>query len=186
MPSQIDQSHAVACGDNVGGNKTVINLPPREKIAAFEALKNRLSVDVAAGLRVMATIDKLRHYQTPVSTDGIVGLENKLISASRHDEINYALAQKERFAMFMTEWSFFETAQKIIALALASIEYEYSLHIIPHVASLTKQQVDLLIHDRVVIPLFNDIGVDIFDMDQNLIMGMVYWLADQCYIRWHK
>lgn len=186
MCPEVDQSHATAGGDNVGGNKTVIAMPPREKLAAFEALKKRLTADITAGLKVMETIDKLKRYQSPISPDDVVGLEQKLTRASREDEIFYALAQKERFAMFMTEWSFFETAQQIIALALATIEYEYSRHIIPHVNSLNRQQVDSLIHDRVVIPLFNDVGVDVFDLDQNLIMGMVYWLADQCYVRWHQ
>ena len=180
-----NQKGATAGGDNVGGNKVVINLPPREPITAFATLKERLTADIAGGVRVMTTIDKLKRYEAEVTHDGVVGLSAKLDIAGRHDEISYALSQKERFAMFLVEWSFFETAQKLIALALGTIEYEYNRHIIPHVSTLNRQQVDHLVHDRVVVPLFNDIGVDVFDVDQNLIMGMVYWLADQCYVRWH-
>jgi hypothetical protein len=186
VPQNVDQSHATAGGDNVAGNKTTIALPPRERIAAFDALKKRLCEDLAADKRVKDTIEKLRRYEKPVSPDGIAGLEDKLNHAGRQDELFYALEQKERFAMFMAEWSFFETAQKLIALALATIEYEYAVHILPNVTSLDRQQVDCLIHDRVVVPLFNDIGVDVLDLDQNLIMGMVYWLGDQCYVRWHQ
>jgi hypothetical protein len=40
--------------------------------------------------------------------------------------------------------------------------------------------------DRIVNPIVEECGGDIMSVNHNIVQGMVYWLAEQCFIKWHN
>lgn len=158
----------------------------REPFRNILRLKAKISEEKAAGLQILHTIEKLARFERQISTDGIDGLENKLRHADRAFEINYALEAKEDFVKFMTEWRFYESAQQMIVAALAIIEYEYNINVIPQSSHLSIHQINDIIKHSIVFPLLNDMSGDAIEIDVKHVSGMIYWLADQCYVRWHQ
>jgi hypothetical protein len=43
-----------------------------------------------------------------------------------------------------------------------------------------------IIKNEIIFPLLNDMSGDAVTVDINHVAGMIYWLADQCYVRWHQ
>nr|WP_292529113.1 ABC-three component system protein [Mesorhizobium sp.] len=39
--------------------------------------------------------------------------------------------------------------------------------------------------DRIVNPIVEECGGELMSVNHNLVQGMVYWLAEQCFIKWH-
>ncbi|WP_368039360.1 MULTISPECIES: ABC-three component system protein [unclassified Tardiphaga] len=35
-------------------------------------------------------------------------------------------------------------------------------------------------------PTVSECGASVFEIDHNTALGMVYWLAEQCFVRWHR
>jgi hypothetical protein len=158
----------------------------REPFRNILQLKAKISEEKAAGLQISYTIEKLARFEKQISTDGIDGLENKLTHADRAGEIRYALEAKEDFVKLMAEWRFYESAQQMIVAALAIIEYEYNFNVIPKSNLSTIQQMNDIIKNEIIFPLLNDMSGDAVTVDINHVAGMIYWLADQCYVRWHQ
>lgn len=158
----------------------------REPFRNILRLKAKISEEKAAGLQISHTIEKLARFERQISTDGIDGLENKLTHANRAGEISYALEAKEDFVKLMAEWRFYESAQQMVVAALAIIEFEYSSNVIPQSKNSTIQQMNATIKNEIIIPLLNDMSGDAIAIDINHVAGMIYWLADQCYVRWHQ
>ena len=38
---------------------------------------------------------------------------------------------------------------------------------------------------HIVAPIVEECGCGVFTMTYNHVLGMIYWLAEQCFIRWH-
>ena len=121
------------------------------------------------------------------SDDGINGLDAKLRAGGRAQRHEDAFDQKLSFEMILTEWSFYASAQEIFAYLLAKIHRNFNLlkdtvptDAAPHV-------LDHIIDRQVLEPIVNECGqVEHFEVNLNVALGMLYWLADQCVIRWHK
>ena len=131
-------------------------------------------------------IDDLQMFQDRRSVAGLVGLDAKLEAAERQDQIDVAQAKKELFAKLLAKMQHYPSAQKIFALFLARINDVFESHIIPHVSSLDRQQVDQIIEERIVEPTLKDMGAGFehFTINHAHVRGMIYWLADRCYVRW--
>lgn len=158
----------------------------REPFEQLIYLKGKLALECEAQAKIATTIASLRKYESPLIYDGIKGLENKLDHADRASEKHYALDAKEDFAKFLAEWRFYESAQAMIAFCMALIESEYQFSVLPKISELSRNEVNDLIKEKIILPLLNDMsGGDLY-IDSKIIYGMMYWLADQCYIRWHS
>lgn len=131
-------------------------------------------------------IDDLQMFQDRRSVAGLVGLDAKLEAAERQDQIEGAQAKKELFAKLLAKMQHYPSAQKIFALFLARINDVFENHIIPHVSSLDRQQVDQIIEEKIVQPTLKDMGAGFehFTINHAHVRGMIYWLADRCYVRW--
>jgi hypothetical protein len=186
MP-KVDQRGAVASGDIVAGNKTTINnFPAQPKLTKIESLKERLKGEVEAGEFRQETIDRLQDFYKRIPADGVVGLEAKLEVAGRSHQLMIALDMKEKFSKLLEKWSLYASAQEIFVHLLARAEYKFSHHIYPMSNALSHVQVDELVEDKIISPAIEEIGADIFSLDHQTAMGMIYWLAEQCRIRWHQ
>jgi len=39
--------------------------------------------------------------------------------------------------------------------------------------------------ERIANPIVEECGSDLMSVNHNLVLGMIYWLAEQCFIKWH-
>lgn len=131
-------------------------------------------------------IETLQFFFEKVSHDGIDGLEAKLSAASRQDEQSRALRMKEMFVMIMTKYSYFHSAQMILAHLLAFAEDEFKCHIAHSLGSLSRIEIDQIIGVRIIDPIVSQAGATPLQITKVVANGLVYWLAEQCYIRWHE
>ncbi|EPE96322.1 ABC-three component system protein [Rhizobium grahamii] len=47
------------------------------------------------------------------------------------------------------------------------------------------EEISALVIDRIVNPIVDECGGDLMAVNHNLVQGMVFWLAEQCFIKWH-
>lgn len=182
-----DQRWAVAQGDIVGRDKNiVVQLPPTAPSRAIARWLRKLRKELETNAAIRHTIEKLQRYSQKRNTDGISGLEAKLHAAGRQDEVIEALEKKERFAKELERWSLYPSAQEILGHLLAKAEHDFRMHVLPYVGSLDRAQINQIVSVQIVNPMVEDCADDPLNFDHSTIMGMVYWLAEQCFVQWHK
>lgn len=170
----------------MAGNKVTKTYLSSPSSKLIEDLLEKLHEELEHSQQVRHTIEKLQFYFKGKATSGPVGLEAKLHAAGRVDEVADALEKKEHFAKLLERWSLYSSAQEIFAYLLARAEHEFSMSIKPHLGQADEAAINRVITDRIVEPTVADCGVGQFYFDNRSAMGMVYWLAEQCFIRWHK
>jgi hypothetical protein len=185
MTVRIDQGGASAGGDVVAGDKIVYNHRPATP-GIVEQLLNKLRAEMLENAEVQHKIESLQYFYERKPQDGIVGLEAKLRAGERDHELYLALEKKELFAKLLEKWSLYASAQEIFAFFLAKVEYEYSMFIYPRIAELEQSEINQLVSDRIVVPTILECGSSVFTFNHSIVMGMVYWLAEQCFVRWHQ
>ena len=188
-PGSVNQSKAFAGGDNVGGDK---NSTTNNYYAApvapgiISQLAARLASEMESNAQFRDRIETLQFFFEKVSHDGVDGLEAKLAAASRQNEESRALRMKEMFVMIMTKYSYFHSAQLILAHLLAFAEDEFKCHVEPNLGLLSKSEIDAIIGSRILEPIVHQAGATPMQITKVVANGLVYWVAEQCYIRWHK
>lgn len=183
----VNQKSAKAGRDVIGGDQHVHHHhAPSTKASVVEELLAKLHQEIEQNSQVSAMIDDLRYYYQHKSHDGIVGLVAKLEKGQRPHEIDYALEQKERFAKTLEKWSMYASAQEIFVHLLARAEVEYRNYILPQLDALSEVEVNDAVTTRIVEPIVADCGASVFKLNHGTAMGMLYWLAEQCFVRWHK
>jgi hypothetical protein len=189
LTSHVDQSAAHARGDIVAGDKETsyhFHIGPSAPTGIVEKMMERLSAEIQDNLQVQNIISSLQFFYIQKSKDGIIGLEAKLIEAGRDEELLFAYEKKELFAKLLDKYSLYESAQRIFAYLLAKAEHEFSHGIHPQLAVLGQNGVTELVTLKIVVPIVQECGVGPIDITHSVVMGMIYWLAEQCFIRWHE
>lgn len=186
--SQIDQSNAtVTNGDMVAGSKLALDLRRPVATSKIEALKARLIEEMQRDPSITQVIEELQiFYKRHPAPDGIEGLEAKLKAGNREFETNDALAQKEMFAKILVRWSMYVSAQQIFAHLLSRAVQEFRSFIQPNLESLDITAYNALVNERIVKPLVDEVGDSSISFNDLVSMGMYYWLAEQCFVRWHR
>ncbi len=183
----VNQTGARAQGDLVGGNKTQITfLAPGPALGVVGQLLLKLQHEVESNAQVRDTVEALARFHVRRAADGVVGLEAKLAAGKREAELFDALERKEQFAKLLDTWSLYASAQEIFAFLLARIEYEFNTFILPQINHLTQIELNEIVDQKIVEPTVAACGASIFVLDHGTVMGMIYWLAEQCYVRWHQ
>jgi len=186
-PAHVNQKGAIAGADLVAGDKIVHNhASPEKKLSIVEQLLQKLQKEIDDNRQVRDTIEALRHYHTRKSHDGIDGLEAKLKHSGREHETFRALEKKELFAKMLEKWSLYSSAQEIFVHLLARAEHEFSMYVLPQLSSLKEHEINHVIDEKIVDPIVTECGTTVFQMNHGIAMGMLYWLAEQCFVRWHK
>jgi ABC-3C protein len=187
----VDQSHAVAEGDIAARDIYKINnylsgeSAPRAA-GIVEQLLQRLNNELKNDQKVQNTIEKLQRYYNNKPYDGIVGLEAKLMHVGREASYIDAIEMKEMFVKLLDQWSFYASAQQIFVHLLARTERHFNDIILPQIPTLAVAEVNSLVNSLIVEPTVQECGASVFEIDHNTALGMVYWLAEQCFVRWHK
>lgn len=175
---EVGRDNIVAEQVNIYGSEAATSSP-------IAALMRRLAEEVKNDSQTQQFIDTLQFFQVRYAPDGIEGLENKLNHAGRTSEIPLAIRQKDLFARLLARHSMFDSAQQIFAYLLARIENDYKCYVLPNIGTLSSAEIDQLINERLVAPCIAEVGAGVFSLNAHIAMGMVYWLAEQCYVRWH-
>ena len=149
-------------------------------------LLQKLTAEMEQNQHTKSTIDKLLRYSGQIASDGIVGLEAKLAAGHRGYETEAALEKKELFAKLLERFSLYASAQEILAHLLARVEYHFTQFVYPQIGELSVLQVNALVDANIVAPTVQECGSSVFAIDHNVAMGMIYWLAERCYVRWHQ
>ncbi len=172
----------------MAGDKIVNNTYPATNRAPgiVEQLLDKLQAEISKNAEVRHTVESLKHfYEHKEAADGIVGLEAKLKAGGRTSELYVAYAKKEQFAKLLEMWSLYASAQEIFAYLLAGAEHHFTMHVHPKLGELDKVQVNQLIDTLIVTPTIAECGTTVFTLNHGIVMGMIYWLAEQCFVRWH-
>lgn len=182
--NKVDQSRASAQGDNIGRDKNtaVYNYRPSK----IDGLVQKLKLETECGSTITSTIAALQYYLSPVAPDGISGLEAKLNHSGRADQLTTALREKELFVKFLERWSHYASAQELFAYLLPAIEQRFTTYLSPHVEALTKAAFDALVYEKIIVPVMDEIGDEPLGINHTVLSGMIYWLAEQCFVRWHS
>lgn len=188
--SSTRQSDIDAGRDNAGGNivntnsnnTTYVMGDAGSPIAAWMA---SLAEEIKADKYVSDFVDTLQMYSERLTHDGVDGLEAKLNHAGRGSEVSLALRKKELFTRLLARYSMFDSAQQIFAYLLSKVEQDFRTYVMPHLGSYAVADVDRLFAEYVIGPCTTEIKSGVFCLNSAIAAGMVYWLAEQCYIRWH-
>ncbi|WP_420898639.1 ABC-three component system protein [Bradyrhizobium yuanmingense] len=68
---------------------------------------------------------------------------------------------------------------------LSKTEQDFRSYVLPNLANCSSGEIDQLFGQYVINPCANEIKSGVFCLNAAIVSGMVYWLAEQCYIRWH-
>ncbi|MEA2876057.1 MAG: hypothetical protein QOF14_1253 [Hyphomicrobiales bacterium] len=189
MPLQrVDQSQAHAQRDIVGRdlNQTTNNYAAPQAAGVIEQLLVKLHHEMEQDVKVRDTIERLQRFYTQRAHDGINGLQAKLTAGGRESSYLDAIEMKEMFAKLLERWSLYASAQQIFVHLLARAERQFNDVILPQLGVLDVTGGNKLVFDLIVEPTVTECGASVFEIDHNTAMGMIYWLAEQCFVRWHK
>lgn len=176
-----DQSNARAGGSIAG--RDYYNVEAKKGL--IERLLHKLKEQYDCDEQTQITIDELARYHNRRATDGISGLEAKLHASGRFAYYDDAIEKKEMFVKLLEKWSLYSSAQEIFVHILAKAEIEFTQVIYGQIPKKEHEEINALVIERIVSPIVEECGGDLMSVNHNLVLGMVYWLAEQCFIKWH-
>lgn len=179
--NKVDQRDAKATRDIIGRDSVTIEAPKR----MIEKLLLRLQEQYDLNEKTQSTIDELARYHMRRAPDGIAGLEAKLKAAGKFSYYDEAIEKKEMFVKLLQKWSLYSSAQSIFVHILAKAENEFTHTIYPQIPEKSEAEINTLVLERIVHPIVEECSSELMGVSSNLVLGMVYWLAEQCFIRWH-
>lgn len=183
-----DFSHAQAGGNIVGGNFTEVHQYSGATAlsGSIKDLVRKLQKEIDGDEKANGWIEDLLFFEENVPHDDIEGLEAKLDAAGMSQKSGIALKQKEMFAKFLEKRALYGAAQQLLALCLHRIFADFEAYIHPACGKVQPDELHLKIHDKIVCPVVADFCQGAFNINHSLVLGMTYWLADRCYVRWHE
>lgn len=182
----VNQKGARAGVDNVGRDKVTITTVYGGAAPVLQKLWDALAEEIRTETTTRDWVDSLQFFKDKIAPDGVTGLEEKLKHAGRDADTLMAMRQKEMFVKLLTRYELFSSAQEILAFCLHRIQHEFDTFISPKLGELTKSEIDAVISERIVYPVVTDCGAGVFQLNPGLVLGMVYWLGEQCFVRWHS
>lgn len=186
--NKIDQRGASA-GDKIiaGNNVESINVLPQPQKTKVENLLEKLQAEIEGDIQAKQLIDDLQFYHNRYSVDGIDGLENKLRHCGEDEEIILkAMMKKEAFNKKLEKFTHYNSAQEIFALLLSKVDALFEAEIYGLIGNTSSDEIKKLTKEKVVDPVMGELSDDIMGINYNHVSGMIYWLAEQCFVRWHK
>ncbi|QUS57378.1 ABC-three component system protein [Pseudovibrio brasiliensis] len=151
-------------------------------------LCNELQSAIDEDATIADIVENLSIYKRKRNAkDGVVGLEQKLNQSNREHLLEDALEQKQRFVELLNKWSLYASAQEIFAHLLATAKRNFATQVYCHVDKADNALIDKLTDEHVV-KVTVQMGSDIplFTINTDIALGLLYWLAEQCLIKWHK
>jgi len=89
------------------------------------------------------------------------------------------------FAKLLAKWSLYASAQEIFVHLLSLAVHEFRMSIQPLLGQIDRHSYNELVTQKIVVPLIEEVGEGVLSLDALVTMGLYYWLAEQCFVRWH-
>lgn len=188
----INQSGASAGQDVVAGNKVTNIVLPKVDAEVGQAKLEALVIELQKAIEEDDTIGHMVRsleyfHRKRDAKDGIIGLEAKLIAGKRDWYMDDAIDQKLEFERLLEEWSYYGSAQEILALLLAKVQRNFKLLAVPYLNDVEPHLLDKMVDQQVLEPIIAECAlIPQFEINLTTALGMLYWLAEQCLVRWHK
>ncbi|MDP4026280.1 hypothetical protein Q8W71_27000 [Methylobacterium sp. NEAU 140] len=183
-------SEANQSGSNVGrdqiGNYSVTHNHVTSTQSNIDTFLAKLQAEMESNLQTVELINRLQRFTQVKPYDGAIGLEAKLKVAGREYEFDNALEMKELFVKLLERFSHYASAQEILAYLLARAEYGFNQFVYPEISELRKIEINRIVDERIIAPTVEECSASVLSIDHSVAMGMIYWLADKCHVRWHS
>ncbi len=97
------------------------------------------------------------------------------------------MKKKEFFVKLLFKFQEFSSAQELFGYFLGHMYDVFDEKICPFVDTMTYQEVQDIVEKDIIDKLLIDIGSGSSQMlvNKTHLRGMIYWLADKCFVRWH-
>ena len=158
-------------------------------MSQITGLLKSLNQEVSDDKHCVEFVEELVMFINPRNMEEyeITGLQNKLNHVERGAEYNDAIMKKEIFAKLFKRLEHFQSAQRIFGHFLSRIHEVFDSEIMNQPHTLSRQQVENIVSEKIVQPILDDMGegCDHFTINPTTIKGMIFWLADKCWVRWH-
>ncbi len=130
--------------------------------------------------------EELDYFNSIIDED-VIGLEEKLRQGGREKLISYALEVKERFHKKLMKTSqYSEIAQDINVYLLTKVRRGFLMDIHNLICdNEPEDKINLLITERIIKPVQEDLGINLFRYNEDDIMGMIFFLTGNCHIKWN-
>lgn len=130
--------------------------------------------------------EELDYFNSIIDED-VIGLEEKLRQGNREKLISYALEVKERFHKKLMKTSqYSEIAQDINVYLLTKVRRGFIMDIYNLICdNESEDKINLLITERIIKPVQEDLGINLFRYNEDDIMGMIFFLTGNCHIKWN-
>lgn len=186
-PAQ-DFTHAQAGRNIVAGNLTEYHhhTGATALSGSIKDLVIKLQKEIEDDEKAIGWIEDLLFFEENAPDDDIAGLEAKLDAAGLSQKCGMALKQKEMFAKFLEKRALYGSAQQLLALCLHRIFADFEAYVHPNCGKISPHDLHLTIHNKIVCPIVDEFCQGAFNINHSLVLGMTYWLADRCYVRWHE
>ena len=182
---KITQNNISAGGDVIAGDYIVEHHSRRSLLEPIRHLLPKLKEEMYSEDKCTHYVDEFAHYYFYENDNPLRTVEDKLKDGGRIDELQYALECKEYFNKQLQRFMFYETAQRVYALILDSVEEYYRGEVYPLIKDgKTRTVIDSAISERLVDKIYSQIdSIDIL-ITKKSIRGMLYFLTQKCVIDW--
>ena len=182
--NSVDQSGATAGNKVVGRDDKSVTVYSGGNVHVRELVR-KLDTEIASAKLRNNLIDSLQFFEEPFAPDGVLGLEQKLAKSGQAEKIPMAVRHKEMFAKFLSKYALYGAAQELLALCLHRIHLEFETKVHPKCDDMSRSELDEMILSDVIHCVVKEYGLGTFALNHGLVLGMTYWLAERCYVRWH-
>lgn len=126
-------------------------------------------------------------YFNSIVDGNVIGLEEKLRQGGRDKILFYALDVKDRFHRKLMKTSQYSIiAQDINVYILAKVRSSFMREIYSLICDNESQEkINILITERIIKPVQEDLGINLFRYNEDDIMGMIFFLTGNCHLKWN-
>lgn len=191
-----DNNNEVKIEDsNVGGNLagrdytdksiSVVN-NYQSRSTYLEDLYNRYEKEKVSNPEFRELCEELDYLNSVIDND-VIGLEKKLENGGREKLLDYALDVKDRFHRKLMKTSQYSLiAQDINVYLLAKVRSSFMREIYALICqNESEERINFLITERIIKPVQEDLGINLFRYNEDDIMGMIFFLTGNCHIKWN-
>jgi|TARA_B110000240_G_C13368061_1_gene396963 hypothetical protein len=191
-----DNNNEVKIEDsNVGGNLagrdytdksiSVVN-NYQSRSTYLEDLYNRYEKEKVSNPEFRELCEELDYLNSVIDND-VIGLEKKLENGGREKLLDYALDVKDRFHRKLMKTSQYSAiAQDINVFLLTKVRSSFMREIYTLICqNESEERINFLITERIIKPVQEDLGINLFRYNEDDIMGMIFFLTGNCHIKWN-
>jgi hypothetical protein len=152
----------------------------------LEKLYSKLEEEKKKSQVFTEIIDELLHYRKFAKNTAFIGLEKKLENGNRLKYLQFAEISNEKFAKKILINEHSESAQLIYAFLLAKVYTSFQTNIYTRLNEGHPEEfINQLISESIIKPLEELLGDNLLRIYDDEIYGMVYFLTDNCHIKWN-